>query len=47
MAESLALRHANGMRLPDVLRLHAHLLAEKIREHGLGNDAADLIDEEV
>lgn len=29
----LALMHANGMSFADVLALHAHLLAEQIRQY--------------
>lgn len=58
MQNDLALKHANGMSFADVLALHAHLLAEKIRTTDLpeihvdmfdnGTQwAADLIDPEV
>lgn len=32
MQGDLALKHANGMSFADVLALHAHLLAEQIRQ---------------
>lgn len=58
MADDLALKMANGLPFRDVLRLHAHMLAEKIRNseslRDLTDDhmndcnaAADEIDEEI
>lgn len=51
LAGFLALKHANGMSFKDVVALHAHMLAEKIRDYGDGTPdtrrAADLIDPEV
>jgi hypothetical protein len=42
MQGDLALKHANGMSFADVLALHAHLLAEVIREAAQGDPVTGL-----